>query len=158
MTCLLQNKTKTSGKNDEDWALLPHSATSSVPIPFASLSSSFCSMSLWVHLLLEQVCRASISAEHHWASAVLHRRSWRLCLQPRVSCMCCRHPQTRALRAERAEVPPALTGHLSFAERGSEGEDLSCKILVDTSLSLVWDHTPWFCRQSKCCRGPAFMG
>lgn len=94
MTCLFQNKTKTNGKADEDQALLPHRATSRVPIPLASFSSSFCSMSLWVPLLFEQVWGVSISAEHHWASAVLHHCSCWLCLQPRVSCMCCMHPQT----------------------------------------------------------------
>lgn len=108
MTCLFQNKTKLSGKADEDWALLPHSATSSVSTPFAPLSSHFCSMSLWVHLLFEQMWGVSISAEHPWASAVLHHRSWGLCHQPhtpRVSCMCCMHLRTRAQKAEGAEVP-----------------------------------------------------
>lgn len=108
MTCLFQNKTKLSGKADEDWALLPHSATSSVSTPFAPLSSRFCSVSLWVHLLFEQVWGVSISAEHPWASAVLHHRSWGLCHQPhtpRVSCMCCMHLRTRAQKAEGVEVP-----------------------------------------------------
>lgn len=120
MTCLFQSKTKISGKADEDWALLPHSATSSVPIPFASLSSSFCSMSLWVHLLFEQVWGVSISAEHQWASAVLPHCSWQLCHQPRVT------PTYLCTDSRVCWDATSTHGHLSCTGRGSGGGDLSC--------------------------------
>lgn len=127
LTCLFQNKTKINEKTDENWALLPHSATSSVPTPFASLSSSFCSMSLWAHLLFEQVWGGSISAEHHWASAVLHHCSCWLCHQPRVSCMCCMHPHTHALKAERVEMPPAPTATWAAWGEGQREETSAVK-------------------------------
>lgn len=46
MACLFKNKTKIIGKVDEVLSVLPHHATTSIPIPFALPSSSFCSMSL----------------------------------------------------------------------------------------------------------------
>lgn len=157
LTCLFQNKTKISGKADENWALLPHSATSSVLIPFASLSSSFCSVALWVHLLFEQVWGVSISVEHHWASAVLHHCSCWLCHQPRMSCMCCMHPHTRALKAECVEIPSAL-GHLSCTGRGSEAGTSAVKSYW-IHLSLSWMSSyPMVLQTEQMLLWPSFHG
>lgn len=159
MMCLFKSEPKIIGKVDEVLAVLPHHATTSIPIPFALPSSSFRSMSL-AHCMGTFAFHTAVRSEHLSRRSIagpllIYTAAARGCATSHtpLGWVACTHAHThRKWRMPRCHRRSQAT----WAAQGGGGGDSVGKY-QQMHFSLEWDHILWFCRQSEWHYGPIFV-